>query len=353
MSGAALKDDEAKKKRRQDRHRTLERIRRDKTQALLASIQAELAKRTGQKPTGEVTLNKTLKHIVQHVRAIREEEQAAEANGEAFSMSTSTDKTEPSDDPERLAMLAVMNCDTPLAILHMHGGIVDANDAFCQALGFTAAELIKNTIYVLTAPDDLACLMKEMCSILTNDETQNSVSIPGVKLIHNMGHFVTFDLDVTMHQGTQPCYTLWATPEHHDQTYASESAAAEELRHVLPDHRVSRLFVLEDSNHKVQKIGGVGDGAASRVPADLSIQVPQYHNPQTGGAHPVCAHSHAPLNMVPLPVLGQPSPAGALSAGLPSWDVAHHDMLAQTPLLSPGAEFATPMGHEASGMEFG
>eukprot|EP00285_Hemiselmis_virescens_P005212 CAMPEP_0173395238 /NCGR_PEP_ID=MMETSP1356-20130122/31399_1 /TAXON_ID=77927 ORGANISM="Hemiselmis virescens, Strain PCC157" /NCGR_SAMPLE_ID=MMETSP1356 /ASSEMBLY_ACC=CAM_ASM_000847 /LENGTH=263 /DNA_ID=CAMNT_0014353907 /DNA_START=140 /DNA_END=928 /DNA_ORIENTATION=+ len=240
--GAEPKDEEAKKKRRQDRHRTLERIRRDKTQALLASIQTELSKHTGQKAPGEVTLNKTLKHIVSHVRHIRETEQSA--GGDA-GLTVSNDKAEEKpEDPERLAMLAVMNCETPLAILHMHGGIMDANEAFCEFLGYTAVELIKNTIYVLTAPDDLANLMKEMCMILTNTDKENSsVFIHGVKLIHNQGHFVKCDLDISSHHSERPCYTVWATPEHHESTYMDESVAWEQgLAQVPTDARVEAIF---------------------------------------------------------------------------------------------------------------
>ena len=112
--------EDEKRHRRQDRHRTLERIRRDKTQSLLSEIQvttfvvsslhicasvqffpwnparklalscrhlflefgnaskttnnnqAELAKWTGQKQPSDFTLNKSLSHIVAQVRRIRE-----------------------------------------------------------------------------------------------------------------------------------------------------------------------------------------------------------------------------------------------------------------------------------------
>jgi PAS domain S-box-containing protein len=103
------------------------------------------------------------------------------------------------DDDEKLAMMAVMNCGTPLAILHMHGNIIESNIAMCEALGYTQIEMRAKTIYEVTLPEDLAELMKNLCSLLTAPEG-TCLHKAGVRLLHRQGHYVAFNLDLSAQQ---------------------------------------------------------------------------------------------------------------------------------------------------------
>ncbi len=81
----------------------------------------------------------------------------------------------------------------------MHGSFLEANTSFCHALGYSQAEMRVKTIYELTLPEDLAELMKVLCSLLTA-AAGTSVQKHGIRLMHRNGQYNVFNLDLSAHQ---------------------------------------------------------------------------------------------------------------------------------------------------------
>eukprot|EP00960_Hanusia_phi_P043513 756092-Hanusia_phi.AAC.4 len=226
--------EEDKKKRRQDRHRTLERRRRERTQELLNQIQSEIERQTGRRQPGAstFTLNKALAHVVNHVRRVREQtdrKDGAQDPDSALDLSSlGLSETKAPEDPAatedmELLKAAVMACESPIAFVCMDGGIIETNFSFGDMLGYSTEELCGNTLYMHSVPEDMAHLMSAVCDLITHKSTQVERQI---RLLHRQGHHVECKLDMFGNKAKDKVYIL---------VYATEinpSASRQQILHV-------------------------------------------------------------------------------------------------------------------------
>lgn len=168
----------------------------------------DIERQTGRRQPGSAnfTLNKSLSHVVNHIRRVVESQGGAapggvmealdvtgsnEAGPASQSAHTANDET---PDQIRIIEAAVKACNTPVVFIRMDGGVFDSNMAFCQMLGYESHELDGNTIYMHAAAPDIAPLMAAICDIIT--EKTNSCTAP-IRLQHKNGHPVQCTLDIS------------------------------------------------------------------------------------------------------------------------------------------------------------
>ncbi|KAJ1480424.1 hypothetical protein T484DRAFT_1810882 [Baffinella frigidus] len=212
-----------KRKRRQDRHRLLERRRRERTQQLLIDIQAELEK--SQEGVQNVaiasfTLNKALQHVVQHVKEASDKMDVARALSRGklavggapppqASESPEDDACLPEDQDSELVRLSILASTTPVvfvcidgtelasttpvAFVCMDGTLLECNASFSQMLGYAPGEVEGQSFYLHAAPVDMAQLMTAVCELMQRPERTAN---PVVRLMTKSGSIVPTQLDI-------------------------------------------------------------------------------------------------------------------------------------------------------------